>query len=856
MQKCVGRTTWSCTSVLVALLAALVWIGGLGRSEPTLDTPNRRDERNHQSRINEAYGRVPLHFEANHGQTDDRVKFLTRGRGYTMFLTQTEAVLTLSHEESPEAKDPRSIGRHPEPLRSESRSVLRMTFAGGNPIPRVVGQEKLPGKANYFIGKDPAAWRVNVPTYARVRYDNLFPGIDLVYYGNQRALEYDFVVQPGADPTHIGLRFEGADKIEVDAQGDLVLHAAAGAIRQRKPLIYQEVDGVRREISGGYVLAAKDTVGFEVAAYDATRPLVIDPVLFYSTFLGGSTDETGNAIAVDSSGSAYVTGNTNSIDFPTTGGLQPVFGGSSDAYVTKLNPTGSTLVYSTYLGGTGGDVGLGIVVDAAGSVYLTGNTSSSNFPATASAFDTTPNGSNDAFVAQLNSGGSALVYATYLGGTDFEGAIGIAVDLTGNAYVTGATQSLDFPTTLGAFDQIHAGEQDAFVTKVSVSGSALVYSTYLAGNGLFDNDAGISIAVDGTGFAYVAGVTTAADFPTTPLAFQTAYGGNDDVFVTKLNLAGSALVYSTYLGGTDFEGGGRMIIDVAGNAYVTGITASADFPTMNPFQAALNGDFDAFVTRLNGNGSALVYSTYLGGTGDEEGLDIAVDTMGSTHIIGRTTSTTDFPIVPGAFQGAFGGGADDAFVTKLNPMGSGLVYSSYLGGSDEDANNGAVTVDDDLVDPIAYVAGSTRSADFPTTLGAFQETAPDQGNAYVAQIIDTVLPPGPTTGRVKGQGTISVPGGVGKFHLIVQRQTDGTLSGKVQYTNKVSGAKMKSETITSMTITGNSATINGTCGTSCTFTVDVTDNSPDGSTDTFTISVNGAPAEGGTLQKGDIQIQQ
>src|SRR5438876_782482 len=564
-----------------------------------------------EARVSETYGKLPLHFEANRGQTHEDVCFLARGPGYSLFLTPTGTALTLTKQES-SAHKPAAHGK-PEPRGRATGTVLRMTFAGANPDPRVTGLEELPGKANYFIGNDPANWRTSVPTYAKVRYADLYPRIDLLYYGNQRQLEYDLVVRPGADPTRIVLDIQGADRLQVDAQGDLVLQTTVGPIRQRKPVIYQELDGVRKDIPGGYVLKGEHQVGFKVAAYDASQALVIDPVLSYSTYLGGSGEDRDPAIAVDAAGNAYVTGHTESRNFPTTtGAFQTGFGGGAmssgqgDAFVTKLNPAGSALVYSTYLGGSGPDDGKGIAVDAAGNAYVTGSTASSNFPTTIGAFQTIKGGSGNAFVTKLNPTGSALVYSTYLGGSGAIGdyGAGIAVDASGNAYVTGGTSSSDFPTTAGAFQTTFGGDVfgggDAFVTKLNPTGSALVYSTYLGGSG---HEAGHGIAVDAAGNAYMTGYTSSTNFPTTAGAFQPTYGGasySSNAFVTKLNAAGSALVYSTYLGGrgTDM---GRAIALQYPNVYVTGHTESYDFPTTTgAFQTmhdAVSGT-DVFVAKI------------------------------------------------------------------------------------------------------------------------------------------------------------------------------------------------------------------------------------------------------------------
>jgi hypothetical protein len=705
------------------------------------------------ARVSESYGKLPLQFEANRGQTDKDVHFLSRGAGYSFYLTADEAVLVLAKPSADAKRDSHSTRARPGAKAQEKSVALRMSLLGAARKPLVSGLDELPGKANYFIGKDRSKWRTNVPTYARVHYREVYPGIDLVYYGNQRQLEYDFVVAPGADPRKIVLGFKGADKLDIDAQGDLVLHAAGEDIRQHKPIIYQEIGGVRHEIAGGYVRKGANRVGFQVAAYDTRQPLVIDPVvLSYSTYLGGNGGDCGAAIAVDASGNAYVTGNTTSTDFPTTAGaFQVPFGGNinGDAFVTKLNPTGTALVYSTYLGGSGEDEGQGIAVDAAGNAYVTGYTRSNNFPITAGAFQTTfadPAGSGDVFVTKIDPTGAALVYSTYLGGSGDERtwSIGrIAVDRSGSAYVTGSTLSADFPITAGAFQSVHSGAFDnPFVTKLDPTGSTLIYSTFL-GEGT-----GHGIAVDSNGSAYVIG-NVQGPFPTTSGAVQRTSG---EVFVTKLDPTGTTLIYSTLLGGGR-EGGEAIAVDAEGNAYVTGYTYSANFPTTPGAFQPIFGDAldppnrfgpdpDAFVTKLNPTGSALVYSTYLGGNGGDRGAGIAVDAAGNAYVTGGTGST-NFPTTPGAFQPTCGG---DAFVTKLDPTGSALVYSTCLGGVDADYGQG-IALDGNAN---AYVTGSTASKDFPITAGAFQPVFSDALNrypapdAFVAKIVDLVPPPPPT----------------------------------------------------------------------------------------------------------------
>ncbi len=686
------------------------------------------------ARVREAYGRVPLSFEANQGQTDSSVKFLSRGSGFTLFLTSIEAVLVLRQPRGEPSAASHEAGVKARGSEKTDAAVVRMRLEGANARPQMVGLEELSGKSHYFLGNDPAAWRTNIPTYARVSYQEVYRGIDLVYYGNQGRLEFDFVVAPGADPGAIRLRFQGAVGLAIDAQGDLILATAGGDIRLHKPVVHQEVEGGRREIAGAYVLKEGDEVGVDVAVYDTGKPLIIDPVLSYSTYLGGRGADQGLGIAVDASGNAYVTGVTESVNFPTTAGaFQPTLRGFTDVFVTKLNPTGSALVYSTYLGGSGSDFGSGIALDASGNAYVTGSTSSVNFPTTAGAFQTTLGGFTDAFVTKLNPTGSALVYSTYLGGSGGDDVgNGIAVDASGNAYVRGATESANFPTTAGAFQTTFGGgAEDVFVTKLNPTGSALVYSTYLGGSG---QDCGFGIAVDASGNAYVTGFTESANFPTTAGAFQTTYGGFTDAFVTKLNPTGSALVYSTYLGGSGFDSGNGIAVDASGNAYVTGDTRSfSDFPTTaGAFQTTFGGGADdVFVTKLNPTGSALVYSTFLGGSGNEEGQGIAVDASGNAYVTGETRSP-NFPTTAGAFQTTLGGGAStDAFVTKLNPTGSALVYSTYLGGSGGDGGFG-IALD---ASGNAYVTGFTESANFPTTAGAFQTTLGGDADAFMAKIV-------------------------------------------------------------------------------------------------------------------------
>jgi hypothetical protein len=693
-----------------------------------------------QARILDSYGKLPLSFEANHGQADGRVKFLSRTSGYSLFLTADEAVLTLlGTAKSPAPKGASHFAEHaaslkrcPDtnqksfagceaaplakataikaapmlepPTESMTGGVLRMKLRNANPAAKITGTDELAGTSNYFIGNDRAKWRTNVPTYAKVKYEGIYSGIDLVYYGSQRQLEYDFIVAPGADPRRIAFDVRGAKRIRRDGHGDLVFKVGDDEIRWHKPVVYQEKNGARQLVAARYAITDTNHVGFGVAGYDVSRPLYIDP-LIYSTFLGGSEVDAGYGIAVDSGGNAYVTGETHSANFSTMNPLQPANGGGGDVFIAKINPAGSALVYSTYLGGSGQEIGYGIAVDTAGSVYVTGGTSSTDFP-TMSPLQPSFGGGEDGFVAKINPSGSALVYSTYLGGSGQEIGYGIAVDSTGNAYVSGYTTSTDFPTMNPLQPSYGGGYYDAFVAKINPAGSAFVYSTYLGGS---QQDVGSGIAVDSAGNAYVTGNTQSADFPTTPGAFQTTCCG---AFVTKLNPSGSALVYSTYL---DNGGGSSIAVDSEGNAYISGTTDSTNFPTTpGAFQTTFGGgSYDTFVSKLNPSGSALIYSTYLGGGGYDLGYGIAVDSVGNAYVTGHTYST-NFPTTTGALKTVCtsDGCVDygDAFVTRLNRTGSALFYSTYLGGGSFNSGYG-IAVDSA---GNTYVVGGTGSNDFPT----------------------------------------------------------------------------------------------------------------------------------------------
>src|SRR3989454_180590 len=528
------------------------------KSRPSLPAPSVAGRKSTE----EAYGSIPLSFELNRGQADSTVKYLARGSGYVLFLSGDRALLALGQRVRA-GKKTRTASAHfpslPVGAVSLKPAALQLKILRASPNARVSAFGELPGRSNYFIGNDPTKWKTNIPNYSKVRYEGVYPGVDLVFYGSQGRLEYDFVLGAGVNPEVVSLGVEGAKKTRLSLSGDLILRVGGGEVVFQKPSAYQVKGDGRVAVAARFVLTGAKRVGFEVGPHDSRLPLVIDPVLSYSTYLGGTNSDQGIGIAVDSTGNAYVTGTTLSADFPTTAGAfnqtfnttacvtitgsRPCF----DVFVAKLNPAGSALVYSTFLGGRDDDSSTRIAVDVAGNAYVTGTTASSDFPlVTPLPF---PNnalqGSNDAFVTKLNATGSALLYSTYLGGTSTDQGLGISVDAFGSAYVTGCAGSADFPVSATPAQASNAGGGDAFVTKLSSGGATRVCSTFLRGTG---NDPGPGIAVASSGNAYVTGITSSTNFPTVN-PVQPANAGGSDAFVSKLNPAGSALVYSTYLGG-------------------------------------------------------------------------------------------------------------------------------------------------------------------------------------------------------------------------------------------------------------------------------------------------------------------
>ena len=584
------------------------------------------------------------------------------------------------------------------------------------------------------------AWTTGIPTFGAVVAQQVWPGIDIVWHGGGRGLEHDVVVSPGAEPGLVALDLEATGPLRVDPSGDLLIDLGAATARLSKPVIYQDVAGSRRIIAGAFALTGPSRLVFTVGDYDHTAPLVIDPTLVTSTTLGGSGSDIGYSVAVDPAGNTYVTGATESADFPTAGPFQGALsqapsGPSTDVFVTKISPDGSTVLWSTYLGGKGRDTGYSIALGPNGSVYVAGVTESPDFPTRHAAQGTYGGGPSDAFVARLSADGSALDWSTFLGGDQTDQARGLAVDQAGNAYVTGSTGSVNFP----AVNEVQSGvprpdDVDAFVTKVAANGASFAYSTRLGGS---NDDHGLAIAVDSTGAAYVTGDTLSPGFPTVrPL--QAASGGSasgvagsfPDAFVAKLNPAGSALIYSTFLGGSDFDQGSAIAVDARGAAYVAGSTTSKDFPAVSALQAHPGGDSDAFVAKIDPAGAALVYSTYLGGGGADSAEGIAVDAAGDAYLTG-TTGSPNWPTVKPT-QAAKSGG-DDAFVAELNPAGKALLFSTYLGGKGSDSGIGVAVDTRGLV----HVVGLTNSSDFPQVKPLQAARPPSGDDVFVAILSPT-----------------------------------------------------------------------------------------------------------------------
>ncbi|MGB6855631.1 MAG: SBBP repeat-containing protein, partial [Terracidiphilus sp.] len=726
------------------------------------------------------YAALPMSFEANAGQTDSSVKFLVHAPGYSLFLTNREAVLSLLEpspvQEPLRAHDPLRHPKMPQPQRAVR--AVRVKFLGGNEAAAVAGTGELPAKSNYFIGNDPKQWHTNVPNYSAVKYSGIYPGVDAVFHGDNRRLEFDFDIAPGASARSIALEVDGARRMRLNRAGGVVIGMdAAHELVMNKPHIYQQLPEGRREIAGNYVLGARHRIAFALGAYDHSRPLVIDPTIVYSTYLGGSVEDFLNAIAADSSGSAYLAGEAFSPNFPVTDGAYQTSCTetgkttctSAMAYVAKLSPDGSSLLYATFLNGhSAADSAWGIAVDPSGSAYVLGEEEGElDFPTTTGAFqpacNVAANMQPEVFVAKLDPTGSILDYSTCLQspipnaasnfteGTTSSG--GIAVDSDGNAYVTGVTDDpQDFPTTQGTFQTgcvLNPPEgcnvsADPFVTKIDPTGQALLYSTFLSTGKVSSEVNATGIAVDSLGNAYVIGNSDNSNLITTPGSFMPSCPSDGcGGFVAKINGNATVLVYSTYLGGSDFAYPTAVAVDQNGSAYVTGYTGSTDFPVtvgalqyyFTPPGALTTNEEDGFVVKVGALGDTFAYATFLAGTSqDTLTSGIAVDAEGHAFVTG--IADPGFPTTTNAFQTTDQAGANQAFFSELDPGGASLLYSTFLAGTSggafvQPADVGSSYVATDASGN-AYVAGITDSSTFPTTPGAYLTNTPLPGGSHAA----------------------------------------------------------------------------------------------------------------------------
>jgi hypothetical protein len=749
---------WKVTSVALSLIFSIF----MSQAQETPKPISPPTGSLHGGQINPSFGNQPVMFEANQGQIDPQVKFLSRGSGYSAFLTAGGMVLTLRASETISLADAPAVparGAKPSRIsqvrqmeraaRETKSTVLSIDLMGAAANPAIVGEEALPTKVNYFIGRDPNKWRRNVPTYGRIRYRNVYPGIDLVYYGNDRSMEYDFDLAPGADPSQIQFDVKGADALNLDSTGNLVLTKGASELRFQTPALYQQINGVRTRVPGTYTLHGATQVGFEVGNYDPTKPLVIDPVLVYSTYLGGTGDDFSNGIAVDSLGNAYVVGITDSPNFPLAG-IGIYNSTQFRMFLTKFNSTGSTLLFADYFGGTSADdEAYGIALDSAGDAYVTGSTTSSDFPVM-NAYQSTLAGSQDAFLTKFAADGSSIVYSTYLGGsnlTDLGGTttqIGnsVSVDPSGEAVIAGVTAATNFPMNAAYQSSVSADQFGdwgvyGFLTKFAADGGSLVYSTYVGGStlnvsscaGCFPDSEPLSVATDASGNAYIAGLTTTTDFPVTSGAFSPTFPGSgmsDVGFVSKFNSSGG-IAYSTYLGGLTASFLNAIAVDSIGSAYVTGYDIAGDsFPIVttsicDPSAANCNG---TVVAKLDPTGSSLLYSTFLGTSNNMVGQAIQVDASGDAFIVG---SDLQFDLA-NPIEGYAGNG--DVVVAEISPSASSLMMATFLGGQQWEAASGLALDANGAV----YVTGVTQSPDFPVTQSAIQTAWGGQTDVFVTKI--------------------------------------------------------------------------------------------------------------------------
>jgi hypothetical protein len=735
------------SSVLLITIMLIINSNNAGTQTESLTSTN--DERVKQDSILRSYRSLPLSFEMSKERADGKVDFISRGLGYGLFLTPNEAIIALNKSQETKALDNSFFafgaanhdGGHTN-LGQVDQAAIQMRLIGANATPTVSGVDELPGTVNYFFGSDQTEWKTNVSSFQKVLYEDVYSGINLIYYGNQTQLEYDFVIAPGATPDLIGLYFDGADKLELNADGELILHIASEQIRMLKPTIYQEIDGLRQEIWGGYLLKADDQVSFQVGRYDNSRPLVIDPVIVYSTYFGGIQNEQEGygGFDVDSNGHVYITGRTYSTNLPLSNAIDSGLSGETDAFVAKIDPQTNTLIYSSYFGGSRSETGNSVVTDDNGNAFAVGYTNSLDFPIV-NAFQPQksgyPNETIDTFILKLNSTGSNITYSTYLGGSGADDGWDISINSLGEIIVAGNTQSSDFPVVNAlqseGGDVFSNTDFDVFVTKIHPSGSSLIFSTYL---GRGSNDVVRGLSIDNQDNIYITGYA-GFDYPTTPAAYG-GECGSEWVFVSKITPNGEFLDYSTCIGPGRAWG---IAVDNFGSAYITGQT-NGSFPLINAYDAQLDGNYDTFVTKLSPTGDSLMFSTYLGGSialyapdnGQDWGNAIDIDEIGNVYVTGFTNSV-DFPVV-NAIQPSLGdstSGAFDAFIAKFDPTGANLLMSTYLGGNFIDAGFGIIVEPNGVI----YVRGETNSTNFPV-VNPFQSNLGGihRNDAFIVKIVE------------------------------------------------------------------------------------------------------------------------
>ena len=766
---------FSCALILasVILLASSDGIVGKIMSEKVLSTtdsipvPAEKKRLIDEETLSEKYGKLPINFEPNVGQTDESVRFLARGAGYSLFLKDDQVLLSLQ--------------KPAEGAKAVSQSTIRMRMSAANPSPQFEAIELAEARTNYLTGNDPSQWHTDVANYAKVRSHGVLPGIDAIYYGNERQLEYDFVVAPGSDPSAIKLTFDGAEDASIDNKtGDLVLETGVGSIRQLRPVVYQKTDDGRTEIAASYALTRGDNefhVSFNIADYDQSKELIIDPILAYGSYLGGNAFDEGRSIAADAAGNAYIVGTSASLNFPTTPGTIKTANPPStnnvqwyDAFVTKMNPTGTALVWSTYYGGrNGSETGTGVAVDPNGNVIVSGTTMSNDLPVV-NAYQPTFGGTDDAFAVKLNSTGSAIIYSTYLGGNNTDTGGRIALNrTTGDAVFAGSASSGNFPTTPGAYKPQLCNNTPGSCNGIFYSGS---YMVRLSANGnivystLFDANI-TDIALDAADNAVFGGSVSGTNFPATAGAFQTTSSGGIEGFVAKLNLTGSGpLVFGTYLGGglqSDVVKG--LTLDSDGNIYVAGQTENTGFPTTaGALDRTYNGAKDGFVTKFNAAGSALVYSTFLGGPGKDEPFAIDLAPTNEVFVTGETLSGSGFPL-KNSISGA--NSSVTIFLTRLNADASALIFSSLLG------SGGGYDVAADAIGN-AYITGHTTS--IPVTLDAFQtmKGEPSAASSTKDAFVMKIAPADEGAAYYSISGTVTDPTQFGNYQPITV-----TLTGPV-----------------------------------------------------------------------------